>query len=511
MLSDIKHFSKLVIKRPLRGYQLAPLRAVLDSILNRKGLEFLIVFPRQAGKNEAISQLLCYLLNLFQRLGGNMIFGAIGDGKSTGIERLEEHLDNPWNAGRWFKENRPDRRSLGKASVMFLSAHPSAFVRGKTAHWLLVLDEAQDLDGPHVEAVFTPMRAANNATAIYIGTVKLTTDYLWQKKLELEREQKHDGQNRVFFTYPETVCRENPRYKLFLDSQVRKHGRNHPIVASEYFLEPVDGAGGLFPPRRRLLMRGTHPRLEAPEPDRLYVATLDLAGEDEAATDPTAALQNPGRDYTVATIFDIAFPGPGTYSPGPTFRAVDVFVDHGSKHFEAVEGQPCLADRLCAWLEAWGVAHIIADSTGVGEGMTAWLTATLGEHRVTGFNFGGHRKAALGSAFLALIETGRFKYWTGDEDQPLSDGWWFWQQVTACTYELPPDGQFDRDLRWSVPTNAKVATPAGPQLIHDDRLISAALAAEIDRRYRNGSLTLGTAESAIVTPPDPLKDLGDVY
>ncbi|NIV33210.1 MAG: hypothetical protein GWN58_28320, partial [Anaerolineae bacterium] len=77
-----------------------------------------------------------------------------------------------------------------------------------------------DQDGPHIESVFTPMRAANNATAVYIGTVKLTTDFLWQKKQELEREEARDGLRRVYMVDPETVIAENPYYRDFLDGQV---------------------------------------------------------------------------------------------------------------------------------------------------------------------------------------------------------------------------------------------------------------------------------------------------
>ena len=76
-------------------------------------------------------------------------------------------------------ELRPVRRILGKASVVFLSTHPSAATRGETADWLLVIDELQDQVASHIEAVFEPMRAANNATALYIGTVKTTIDALW--------------------------------------------------------------------------------------------------------------------------------------------------------------------------------------------------------------------------------------------------------------------------------------------------------------------------------------------
>ena len=510
-LTNPGHFANLVLRMPLRGYQVEPLRAILDSILRRKGLEFLLIFPRQAGKNEAVAQLLVYLLNLYQRVGGNIVYGAIGDGLGMGIERLEARLDNPWNAGQWRTRTKPTRRTLGQAAVLFLSSHPQASARGQTAHHLMVIDETQDQNGPHIEAVFTPMRASTNATALYIGTVKLTSDYLWHKKEELQRQEARDGQQRVFMVRPEQVTAEVPAYKAFLDAQVKKHGRHHPIVASEYFLQPIDGTGGLFNERRRALMRGRHPRQREPVPGSLYLATLDVAGEDEAATDPIARLSNPARDYTVGTMFEVSLPGLGGYAPGPTYRAVDVFVDHGSKHFQEVPGRAPLVERLFAWLDRWQVTHLVADESGVGLGMVSWLQGALGASRVTGYQFTGSSKAALGSAFLAVVETGRFLYWTGDEDQPLSNGWWFWQQVKGCTYHVPPDGRFDRDLRWEVPASARVDTPAGPQPIHDDRLISAALVAEADRLYRSGKLLLGHAVSAVIAATDPLEGTGDVF
>jgi hypothetical protein len=520
LLSNIHYFSDLVIGLRLRRYQIEPIEAVLDSIIQGHGYEFLLIFPRQSGKNEAVAQLLAYLLNLFQRVGGNIVYGATGDGLGLGIERLEDHLDNAWNWGRWTKATKPIRRCLGQACVVFLSSHPAASARGQTARLLLVLDETQDQLGPHIEAVFTPMRAANNATALYIGTVKTTHDYLWQKKLELERETARDGLRRVFLVGPDEVTRDNPAYKLFLDAQVRKHGRHHPIIASEYYLEPIDGAGGLFPERRRLLMRGIHPRLEAPITGEIYVATLDVAGEDEAATDPIAALARPGRDYTLATVFRVLFPAPGVYAAGPTYEAVDVFVDHGTKHFQDHPGRPALAHQLLAWLQAWGIAHLVADESGVGAGLVSWLAAALGPHLVTGFDFAGPgKKAGLGSAFLALVETGRFRYWTGDEETPLTAGWWFWRQVEACTYDLPPDGRFDRDLRWEVPASHKTPVPGGVGATprgcptHDDRLLSAALIAELDRLYRTRGLVIGQAESAVVPAADPYAaaDLGEVF
>lgn len=503
LLSDITHFSQYVLSIPLYTYQLTPIQAILDSILNLHGREFILVFPRQSGKNEAVAHLLVYLLNLFQRRGGSIVYGAIGDGLGRGIRRLDQRLDNPLNIHRWRKSAKPASRWLGRASVIFLSTHPYTASRGETATWLLVIDEMQDQDHNHLESVFEPMRAANNATAVYIGTVRTTSDALWRKKLELEQLQAKDSIQRVFVVDPEVITQENLAYSRFLQAKILRYGRNHPIVACEYFNEPIYGAGGLFDKRRRQLMKGTHPREEHPNPSDTYLATLDVAGQDEAATDALADLDNPGRDYTVCTIFRLTI----SEDIGPIYQAVDVFVDHGSRHFEDFPGRPMLARRLLAWLNHWNASHIVADESGVGAGLVSWLSGKLGADRVTGYTFTAINKAKLGSAFISLIETGRYKYWTGDEDEELSDGWWFWQQVEACGYHIPPGGQFDKSLSWSVATTARISTPTVRQKIHDDRLISGALVAIYDQLIADGSIRVGQARSAIIEAYDPLKHL----
>ncbi len=502
VLADIGRFSRIVLRMPLYGYQLVPLRAIVDSVLNQKGTEFLLVFPRQSGKNEAVAHLLVYLLVLLQRRGGQALFGAIADGLGRGRRRLEERLENPWTSGAWQREQRPQRVRFGRAAVAFLSTHPRAASRGETADHLLIIDEAQDQDANHIEAVFTPMRAAHNATAVYLGTVRQTSDFLWRKKQELEAAQTLDGVRRVFIVSPEEVTAENKAYEQFLAAQVARYGREHPIIAAEYFLEPLDGVGGLFPAWRRALMLGTHQRLSRPAAGQTYVATIDVAGRDEGATSPLAQLDNPARDYTVATIFAVI---PGYEGAGPVYQAVDLFVDHGSPHLQDTGGVARLADQLLAYLTHWQVAHTIIDASGVGQGLGDWLASRLGAGQVTRFQFAGRAvKARLGSDFLALVETGRFKYWSGDEEEPLSDGWWFWQQAAACDYTLPAHGRFDRDLRWSVPGQARVGTPRGNLLVHDDRLMSAALVAEIERARQSSSILLGASESCIVGGRDPL-------
>jgi len=497
LFGRIDVFSRRVIGMKLHAYQVRALEPVVDSVLGRHGREFLLVFPRQSGKNEAVAHLLVYLLNALQNEGGNIVYGAVGDGLGRGIRRLEQRLNNWLNVFFWGRASRPPRRTLKNAAVVFLSSHPQAFARGETAHWLLVIDELQDQWQSHLDAVFQPMRAAYNATALYIGTVRFTHDALWKKKQELERLQAKDGHRRVFMVSPEEVTAANPHYRAFLAAQEEKLGRKHPIIQSEYYLQPIDAEGGLFGRRRMMLMKGQHERLQEPARGRLYVATVDVAGADEGATDPIAQLDNPGRDYTVATVFEVQV---GDANGRNRYLAVDVFVDHGGHHFQDQPGAPSVARRLLAWLEHWAAAHVVVDKTGVGEGLADWLAAQMGPTAVTGFQFTRTTKAALGNSFLALIETGRFKYWGDDAQEPLSDGWWFWQQVEHCTYELQPGQTFEKHLRWWVPASATVDTPAGSEPVHDDRLISAALIAHFDTEQ----IAPGRGDSAVIAPSDPL-------
>ncbi|MDA0244700.1 MAG: hypothetical protein OT477_14875 [Chloroflexi bacterium] len=486
IMADVERFSSKMLGIVLWPYQVDPLREILQSIFRKEGREFLIVFPRQSGKNEAIAVLLVYLLALFQRTGGAMVFAAIGDGLGRGVRRLEERLDNEWMRGKWRKSGRPIARWFGRAYVAFISSHTGARSRGETAEHLIVVDELQDQDRFHIESVIEPMRAANNATAVYIGTARFKHDALWLKKTEFEQAEAADGIRRVWLASPDEVAIHNPAYGRFVERKVAQYGRNHPIVASEYFCEPIDGDGGLFDDRRRLLMQGEHLPLTAPTPNETYCATLDVGGEDEGGSDPLTALANPMRDYAVLTIFRVV---PNVrHVTRPTYEAVAVYLWQGRKFFSA-DGGGGLAEEIAALYNTWGAVHLIGDNTGVGAGLCSWLAAELGEGQVTKFTFSRVSKAGLGSAFLALVESGRFKYFQ-DGRGDGGDTWWFEQQAKHCAYTVSAGGQFEKDLQWGVPATAKIATPSGGQLVHDDRLLSAALIARADELQAEGKIVL---------------------
>jgi hypothetical protein len=68
---------------------------VINSCLEREGMEFLWIFPRQSGKDEAVAQLCTFLLTLFHRLEASLVhIYPTGGQLSTGVTRLERRLDN---------------------------------------------------------------------------------------------------------------------------------------------------------------------------------------------------------------------------------------------------------------------------------------------------------------------------------------------------------------------------------------------------------------------------------
>jgi hypothetical protein len=493
--------------------------------------------------------LCAFLLTLFQRVEAGIVHVFPTSGQlATAITRLSHRLENLWTGGRWWSKSKPARIGLGRAQVAFFSGHPQARTEGATANLLLVVNEAQDQYEAVINRRYTPMRASANATALYVGTVRTSGDFLWRKKAELEGLQAADGRRRVFIVSPDEVGAENPHYGAFVAEQVRLKGRNHPAIMTEYFNEPVDTAAGLFPERRRALMQGRHARLKSPLPGEVYAALIDVGGQDEAPT-PTlprqagegeapsqsppsdggefpkggSALSNPSRDYTVCTIVRVVR---GASEIGPVYEAVDVFVDHGSRHFQEAPGKPSLYSRLLAYLRHWNAAAVVCDATGVGAGLTDALKKAY-RRQVCGFTFNAANKARLGNDFLAVVETGRFVYWReaptptlprpAGEGEEGSDAWWFFEQCRACGYELRPGMPIERGLRWGVSETARVRVtgtfrrpvrgprmPATSELVHDDRLLSAALVAELDRMVREGELFVSTGESAVISPsPQP--------
>lgn len=427
-LNDIAHFSRVLVGRPLRSYQLAAARPILESVRRREGAIFTIEMARQMGKNELSAHLEAYLLYRHQRRGGTIVKCAPTLSPQTLISRLrlESVLDRPWLAPYWQRAH-GNMVAVGKARVMFLSAHEQSNVVGATADVLLEVDEAQDVDEEKFAKEFLPMAAAQNATIVLYGT-PWTQDALLAKYKALNLAHEENTGERRHFAYPWQVgARENPRYGAAVKAQIRQRGADDLVIRTQYCLEEVDDATGFFTPPLQAALQGTHLRRHEPQAEAHYVAAVDVAGEE------TAAPQSGGksrRDSTVVVIGERVW----RHDPvlGFALPAVNVVNAYQWTGLPTTEQYARLV-RLLG--EQWQVQRAIIDATGLGDALARFLQARLGAERIEPFTFTAQSKSALGYDLRTLAGSGRLQLWTDDGSAEYRE---CWRQVRRCQLTLHP-------------------------------------------------------------------------
>ncbi len=468
-----EQFSRELIGRPLRSYQLEAARAILASIQRRDGAIFTIMMARQMGKNELSAQIEAWLLRLLQAEGASLI-KASPTLRPQGLlskQRLLEVLgalrqNDP--AGLTWREREGHIIQIGEARIAFYSASKGANVVGATAHPLLEIDEAQEVAEDKYLRDFRPMGASTNATTVLYGTA-------WTGETLLEREKQQnqalearaarlegtrhaaDEPIKRHFEFPWTVlAAQSESYKAFVQAEIERLGETHPIIRTQYLLEALAAEDRLFNATQLAQLRGTHPRLHGPQASggraALYVAGVDVAGADEGTetTSGRALLAHPQRDATVVTIAEVQ-----RDEKVPAFASIQIVEHYEWIGLDYREQHLRLRDLLRG---LWNCAHIIIDASGIGAGLAAWLTESLGKGIVGELHFTRASKSQLGWDLLAAVNTGRLKMYA-DDGSPESRH--FWEELRqARSAHLP--GQ---TLNFFVP----------PEKGHDDYLISAAL------------------------------------
>jgi hypothetical protein len=146
-LQDVALFSEMLGEVRLRGYQEEVARAVVDSVLHERGLTFVVIFPRQSGKNELQAQIETYLMVLFQKDGEMVKISPTWKPQSlNAMRRLERALRrNALTRVIGWKKEQGFAYRVGEGRIYFLSGAPTAHIVGATASTLLECDEAQDV------------------------------------------------------------------------------------------------------------------------------------------------------------------------------------------------------------------------------------------------------------------------------------------------------------------------------------------------------------------------------
>lgn len=354
-------------KQRLRPYQVEAGRAILESVLHRRGLSFSVEMARQGGKNELSAQIEVLLLTLhaLHDVDGVKCAPTFEPQARISVRRLWSRLLEAGLAPVAAVEAGHVVR-LGRARLLFFSAEPEANVVGHSAQLLLEVDEAQDVDEEKFDREFRPMASTANATTVFYGTA-------WDDRTLLERAKQHhlelerrDGIRRHFEYDWEVVAQYNPAYQRYVESERERLGEQHPLFLTQYCLKPISGGGRLFTPGQLAQLQGRHARQRAPRAGETYVAGLDLGGgemeetgsEGVATGDHVGSPLRGDRDATVLTIARASYPAGDALVQEPSLEVVEQYAWTGEPH-------DALLRRLVDLLrEVWQVRRLAVDGTG---------------------------------------------------------------------------------------------------------------------------------------------------
>jgi len=488
MLANPVLFARYASHLELRSYQVEVACAIVHSVREGLGLSFVVMFPRQSGKNEVQAQLEAYLLALYSQKEVEIVkISPTWKPQSiNAMRRLERVLkDNPV-VESWQKESGYIYR-VGSARMFFFSGSPEANIVGATASLLLEVDEAQNIRIEKFDTEIAPMAASTHATRVFWGTA-WTSQTLLARELRAAREaEAQDGMRRTFVLTADDVAKVVPAYGRHVAEQVARLGRQNPTIKTQYFSEEIDAESGMFPAERVLLMKGSHAWQTVPHPGCLYAFLLDVAGEDTSSGGETGEQK---RDSTVLTIVEVIAGKTGDLLNRPSYRAVQHKSWTGCKHTR-------LYAEIKALAEIWQPRAVVVDATGLGAGLASFLESAL-SGRVRPFLFNTASKSKLGWDFLALIDSGRYQEPIPHDALTEVLITEFWRQLAFCQYEIRPGAE--KRLAWGVPDGTRDS--ANGELVHDDMVISAALTARLDAETWQP-----TAPTLVVQAADPLKEM----
>lgn len=481
--TDIKYFAKWFIGITLRPYQLEAAQAIVRSVFARDGMTFVIIFSRQSGKDEMLAILFLFLLMRFSDWGIEMIC-AQPTFKPQTITAMERILKRGMSFGKRLKRTAGYIVRFMASKVSYFSADPSANVVSATGR-LIVMNEAQDISAAIADGKFMPMGANENATRVYSGT-RWTADTLLEREMKIALElQKKDGIKRVFIVDANQVRKSNPWYGKYVDAEVKKMGRQHPLIKTQYFNELIDAQVGMFNPTRRALMQGDRPAQDAPIPGHIYAFTIDVAGQDEALLN-LDGMGNPGRDKTTLDIQDVDLSSLELLQ-APTYRTVKRLEWQGNNHVD-------IFGAVCALHDIWNPLYIVEDATGAGEGLWGMLFKKF-PSKTLGVKFTQMKKSEIGWGFMGIINTGRYHDCATTPEVQM--------QYDKCQSEvLPGPGKV---LRWGVKDGTR-DTSTG-LLVHDDWVLCDSLVAVLDEL----EWYTASEETVSIEGVDPLDAMNGSY
>jgi hypothetical protein len=255
----------------LTAYQNEIARAVIDSVLNGRGLTFTVEVPRGGGVREMSAQIERALLTLHVNDGSTLLRIA-PSGSPTTRDRLVEAFEGSGLRGLWSSDRGTVR--FGRATLRYLDAFElGPRLADKSSVGLVEVADAQFVEGDALDRWVRPLAESSWATTVLYGH-PLNGQTAFELLKERNREaQRHDGVQRHFRVCADEVARALPGFAERMAEARGLLGEEHPEYRGAYLLRPtIAGTRLLSEDRLREMEDGT--RTRSPEDGVRVVASV---------------------------------------------------------------------------------------------------------------------------------------------------------------------------------------------------------------------------------------------
>jgi len=233
--------------RALTSYQSEIARAVLDSVLNGRGLTFTVELPRGGGVRELSAQIERVLLTLHVNDGASLLRIAPADSHAISAsagaldtrEQLIGSLSRGALQGLWSAERRSVR--LGRSTLRYVDADElGPTLMASTADLGLVeVSDAQLVPGETFDRWIGPLAEVSGATTVLYGQPLNGETRFERTKLRNREAELRDGVQRHFRVCADQVAEELRGFKVELAEARARLGETHPEFQSAYLLRPT--------------------------------------------------------------------------------------------------------------------------------------------------------------------------------------------------------------------------------------------------------------------------------
>lgn len=428
VLSDPYLYRAIINGIPLRGGrwggQAKVVRAVEDNIDQRTGAMIIHRSSRQTGKNEVSA-------TIHNRA---LVRYAHADRPETiiktaptflpqveySIRRLDELLETDGLIGphaKWTANHR--RVSVGKASILFLTAKKGGSVVGASASLLLDVDEAHLIDMKKYQMDFLPMTASTNAPIMLSGIAGFKEDLLYQQ-LVWAREHTPD----LVFEFPASYWAERwPPFAKHYYGQVAKWGADHPLIKISYDLEDIDSLGRFLSTAQVMgMLNSEHKRQFAPTPGKEYIALIDIGGEEIEGLALEKAERmleddDSGKAVDSTALWIAEIDRSNTEHGWPRILLRDLKVWRGGNMQYTPAGGIGQQEVILNLLNMWAPRGVVVDSVGIGYQMSRFFRARYSKGKMIPYKASTRTVTEDLYSFLGMVNNDRIKMWINDSSQ----------------------------------------------------------------------------------------------